>query len=615
MSYETLNEKAQSDWQDFIDPDKAKIMIGTGTCGLAAGADKLLGIIKERISDGTIDAQLVETGCLGLCYAEPLVEMSKPGAPGILFGTLTEENINQCLDDYFKNDNLSNDNIMAVMEGDADGIPSFSDLPMIKGQVRIASRNFGVINPENINHYIARGGYAGLNNALKTKPLEVIEEVKSAGLRGRGGAGFPTGMKWEFCHNAPGDKKYMICNGDEGDPGAFMDRSVIESDPHAVIEGMAIAAYAIEATEGYIYVRAEYPLAIKRLKRAIEQSTDLNLLGNNILGTDFSLELHIKKGAGAFVCGEETALIASIEGKRGMPRSRPPFPANSGLFGKPSNINNVETLANVPYILHHGSTEFAKNGTEKSRGTKTFALAGKITRTGLIEVPLGMTLREIVFDIGGGIPDGKEFKAVQTGGPSGGCIPASLLDLTVDYEKLAEAGAIMGSGGMVVMDEDTCIVDIARYFIAFTQSESCGKCVPCRLGTRQMLQILNSITRGDAKETDIELLQEIAEAVKLGSLCGLGQTAPNPVLTTIKYYWDEYNQHINNRTCPAGQCSELAKYEIDKEKCTGCTACAKKCPTEAISGEKKEPHEIDQAKCISCGACFDVCKFEAVRKG
>lgn len=613
MTYEQIKENASQDWREFTNPEKIRILIGTGTCGLAAGAGEIKELIKDYISSNKIEASITETGCLGLCYAEPLIELIKPNAPRILFGNLTQNSIIQCLDDYFASNNFSNKNALAVMEGKSENnIPVFSDLPMIKGQVRIASRNFGIINPENINHYIARGGYSGLDKALRLSSDAIIAEIESSGLRGRGGAGFPTDIKWQFCHDAPGDKKYMICNGDEGDPGAFMDRSVLESDPHSVIEGMTIAAYTIGADEGYIYVRAEYPLAIKRLEKAISDAESLNLLGNSILDSDFNFNLHIKKGAGAFVCGEETALIASIEGQRGMPRPRPPFPVQSGLFGKPSTINNVETLANVPVILQHGGSEFAKNGTENSRGTKTFALTGTINRTGLIEVPLGITLREIIFNIGGGIPNGKEFKAVQTGGPSGGCIPAEFLDLPVDYEKLAEVGAIMGSGGMVVMDENTCMVDIARYFISFTQSESCGKCIPCRLGTRQMLQILDSITRGDAKPNDVQLLQELGETIKLGSLCGLGQTAPNPILTTIKYFSDEYTEHIIHKTCRAVACKDLLKYEIDPEKCVGCTACLKVCPVEAIIGVPKKMHLIEQEKCIKCNQCFEICKFNAV---
>jgi NADH-quinone oxidoreductase subunit F len=615
MSYNDLQQKALESWATFTDDNTPRILIGTGTCGKAAGADDLLPAIKAFIKKNLPDAILCETGCLGLCYAEPLIELRNAGTPSVLCGNLTADTIDACLNDYFTESNLNNPNAIATMDGDpVEGLPLFTDLPMMKGQVRIASRNFGVTDPEDIEHAIARGGYEGLNNAIQQKPEDVIAAIKTAGLRGRGGAGFPAGMKWEFCRNAPGDEKYMICNGDEGDPGAFMDRSVLESDPHTVIEGMTIAAYAIGAEHGYIYVRAEYPLAIKRLEKAIAKAEELNLLGDNILDSGFNFHVKIKEGAGAFVCGEETALIASIEGKRGMPNPRPPFPANKGLFGKPSNINNVETLANVPFILREGSDAFAANGTEKSRGTKTFALTGKIVRTGLIEVPLGIPLRDIIFEMGGGIPDGGEFKAVQTGGPSGGCISTDYLDLPVDYERLAEVGAIMGSGGMVVMDNTTCMVDLARYFIDFTQNESCGKCVPCRLGTRQMLMILQSMGRGDSKPGDIDLLIEIGAAVKSGALCGLGQTAPNPVLTTIKYFRDEYDAHVNDHHCPAGQCCGLTKYSISAEKCIGCGACLRACPSDAITGEKKEPHLIDQKKCVHCGACYDVCKFEAVIK-
>lgn len=615
MTYNEIRDRAQKSWEEFTSPEHARILIGTGTCGRAAGADEVIKIVSSYIKDKKLDARVWEVGCLGLCYAEPLVELSAPGSPRILFSGLGEGNTVGVLEDYFGKKKINKDAALAVMDAAAaDGVPAFIELPVVKDQVRIVLRNCGIIDPEDIDHYVARGGYAGLAKALEISPEDVIEEVKKSGLRGRGGAGFPTGTKWEFCRKASGDHKYMICNADEGDPGAFMDRSVIESDPHSVIEGMAIAARAIGADQGYIYARAEYPLAIVRLRKAIQQAEKFGLLGENILGSAFSLAIRIKEGAGAFVCGEETALIASIEGRRGMPRTRPPFPAQRGLHGMPTNINNVETLANVPVILEKGSDWFAQYGTEKSRGTKTFALAGKVVRTGLIEVPLGITLQKIVFDIGGGVPEGKEIKAVQTGGPSGGCIPANLFDMPVDYEKLAEAGAIMGSGGMVVMDEDTCIVDIARYFIEFTQKESCGKCVPCRLGTRQMLQILDSITTGRGRPEDIELLGEMAKAVKLGALCGLGQTAPNPVLTTIKYYRDEYDEHVNNRCCPAGKCAGLTRYRIDAEKCTGCTVCTRNCPVDAISGEKSEPHAIDIEKCVGCGVCFDKCKFEAVIK-
>jgi len=588
--------------------------VGTGTCGKAAGGDAVLSAVRDFF-DGSGTAPVIqEVGCLGLCYAEPLVELNKPGAPRILYGGVTAASAADLLGSYFDNDDPRPDMALAVMEGADDGIPAFAELPMVKDQVRILLRNCGVIDPENIHHYVARDGYAGLRKALGMSPEDVIEEVKRSGLRGRGGAGFPTGMKWGFCRQAAGDHKYLICNADEGDPGAFMDRSVIESDPHALVEGMAIAAYAVGADHGYVYCRAEYPLAIARLKKAIADAEELGILGPGVLGSEFSFRVTLKEGAGAFVCGEETALIASIEGRRGMPRSRPPFPAQKGLFGKPTNINNVETLANVPIILQRGSDWYAGFGTEESRGTKTFALAGKIVRTGLIEVPLGIKLGDIVYAIGGGIPGDKACKAVQTGGPSGGCIPADLFDTPVDYENLAKVGAIMGSGGMVVMDEETCMVDVARYFIEFTQKESCGKCAPCRLGTRQMLQMLDDITTGRGKQEDLTLLREIAHAVKEASLCALGQTAPNPVLTTLEYFSNEYNEHIEDRHCAAGTCAGLVRYEVDPENCNGCTACAKKCPVQAITGEKKELHVIDQEICTACGICFDTCKFDAIRK-
>ena len=613
MKYKDLQKTAHAAWAAFDGPDVARVLVGMGTCGRAAGGDEAMDLVDGVLDRLGIEAVVSETGCLGLCYAEPLVELQRPGGPRILYGRVTADNIEQLLEDFFGSGDLRTDLAVAVMKGEADDIPAFSDLPMIRPQKRVVLRNCGVIDPADLDHYIARGGYGGLAKALTMKPEEVIEEVKASGLRGRGGAGFPTGRKWEFAHKAAGDQKYVICNADEGDPGAFMDRSVIEGDPHTVLEGLAIAAYAVGASEGYIYARAEYPLAVARLGAAIVQATERGLLGENILGSDFSFTTRIKKGAGAFVCGEETALMASIEGRRGMPRSRPPFPAIEGLYGKPTNINNVETLANVPVILSEGGRAFAASGTEDSPGTKTFALAGKIVRTGLIEVPLGITLQEIVFDVGGGIPGDRAFKAVQTGGPSGGCIPADLLDLPVDYDHLTKAGAIMGSGGMVVMDDQTCMVDVARYFVEFTQKESCGKCVPCRLGTRQMLEVLEDITAGNGSETDVDLLGEIAESVKLGSLCGLGQTAPNPVLTTVKYFADEYASHVTDGKCRAGVCKALTTFVIDTEACKACGRCVKACPSDAITGgRKKVPAEIVQDKCITCGLCREVCPFDAV---
>jgi len=482
--------------------------------------------------------------------------------------------------------------------------------------VRIALRNCGHIDPKDIDQYIASGGYSGLAKALEMSPEQVIEEVKKSGLRGRGGAGFSTGRKWEFCQRSPGEEKYLICNADEGDPGAFMDRSLLEGDPHAVLEGMLIGGYAIGSTHSYIYCRAEYPLAIEKLKFALERMEEYGLIGDNILGSSFSFNIQIKEGAGAFVCGEETALMASIEGRRGMPRSRPPFPAQSGLWGKPTNINNVETWANVSAILQKGSDWYSSFGTEKSKGTKTFALAGKIVRTGLIEVPMGISLGDIIYEIGGGIVGGKRFKAVQTGGPSGGCLPASMTDLPVDYESLAQAGSIVGSGGMVVADEDTCMVDLARFFLSFTQVESCGKCVSCRIGTKQMLSILERITRGEGQPDDIELLERLAQLIKATSLCALGQTAPNPVLTTIRYFRDEFEVHINEKRCPALACTELISYFILPDKCQGCLICLRNCPVEAISGGKRMVHVIDQDKCVKCGVCRDVCpdRFAAVIK-
>ncbi|MBP7528855.1 MAG: 4Fe-4S binding protein, partial [Syntrophorhabdaceae bacterium] len=494
--------------------------------------------------------------------------------------------------------------------GDFDGIPRFYDLPMLKPQVRIVLRNCGLIDPEEIDQYLAVDGYQGFMKALKSTPEDVIASVRQAGLRGRGGAGFPTFRKWTVCREAAGEQKYLICNADEGDPGAFMNRSLIESDPHAVLEGMLIAGYAIGASKGIVYIRAEYPLAIERLKRAIGQMREYGLLGSNILGSDFSFEIKIKEGAGAFVCGEETALIGSIEGKRGMPRSRPPFPAIAGLFGSPTIINNVETLGTLPNILRNGPDWYTRFGKEGNRGTKTFSLVGKIRRPGLIEVQLGTTLREIIFDIGGGVQ--KPFKAIQTGGPSGGCLSEEFLDLTVDYESLASAGSIMGSGGLIVMDEDTCIVDLAKYFLDFTQKESCGKCVPCRVGTKHILEILQRITEGEGSPDDLLALRTLGDTIKKGALCGLGQTAPNPVLTTLRYFRNEYLEHIKDHKCRATVCKSLIEYRVIKEKCTGCQSCVRVCPTGAITGPRSEPHNLDASKCIKCRSCYEICRYEAI---
>ena len=560
MTIEELRSKATKKWHRFDSIKQLRIVVGGGTCGRAAGALEVIEIISSGLKKKKIMADIVEAGCLGMCYAEVIVEVARPDGPRILYKNISPENAVKFTTDCIVNNRIRKDLALATT-GDiyVEGLPRFEELPMINRQVRIALRNCGWIDPLDIDHYIARGGYSGLSRALAMSPQEVITEVKKSGLRGRGGAGFPTGVKWEFCANAKGDQKYLICNADEGDPGAFMDRSVLESDPHALLEGMVIAAYAIGASEGYIYARAEYPLAIERLKLGIKEMYTYGLLGDSIQGTDFSFHIKIKEGAGAFVCGEETALIASIEGKRGMPVPRPPFPATSGLFGKPTNINNVETLANVSAILARGSEWYAQYGTEKSKGTKTFALAGKINRTGLIEVPLGIPLRDIIYDVGGGIPDGKKLKAVQTGGPSGGCIPASKIDLPVDYEALAEAGSIMGSGGMIIMDEDTCMVDIARYFVEFTKVESCGKCTPCRIGTAEMLSILERICAGEGKPEDIDLLIEIGNGIKATALCGLGQTAPNPVLTTLHYFRHEYEEHIEQHKCRAVVCKKIVE--------------------------------------------------------
>lgn len=594
---------------------RSHVLICTGTGCVSSGAGKLKDKLAAELEERGLQREIkvVDTGCHGFCEKGPIVIVYPEG---VFYCQVTEDDVSEIVEEHLLKGRIV-ERLLYKEPLTEESIPGYSEIDFYRKQQRIALDNCGRINPESIHEYIAVGGYEALGKALtEMKPEEVIEEIKSSGLRGRGGAGFPTGLKWELTRREESDKKYVICNADEGDPGAFMDRSLLEGDPHRIIEGMAIAAYAIGADEGYIYVRAEYPLAIHRLEIALEQAAEFGLLGENILGSGFNFNLYIKKGAGAFVCGEETALMASIEGRRGMPKPKPPFPSVSGLWGKPTNINNVETLANVPYIINKGAEVFSSIGTEKSKGTKVFALTGKINNTGLVEVPMGITLREIIYDIGGGIRDGKELKAVQTGGPSGGCIPADLLDLPIDYESLTEVGAMMGSGGMVVMDDSTCMVDVARFFLSFTQSESCGKCTPCREGTKRMLEILDRICAGEGREGDLELLEELGEHIKETSLCQLGGSAPNPVLSTLKYFRAEYEAHIMDRRCPANVCEGMkAAYVIDESTCIGCTVCTRVCPVDAISGERKKPHSIDPEACIACGACAEKCPVSAISQG
>jgi NADH:ubiquinone oxidoreductase subunit F (NADH-binding)/NAD-dependent dihydropyrimidine dehydrogenase PreA subunit/(2Fe-2S) ferredoxin len=615
MGFDQIKTGSASAWSTFTKSDQPRILVGAATCGRAAGALEVLAGFREELGkhDALKNVTLAEVGCLGLCYAEVLVEMQGTDGQRVLYQSVRPGIVPKLIESHLLKGEPIAKYALAVMDGgQLDGVPRFNELPVMKNQKRVVLRNCGIIDPSCIDHYIARGGYSGLSRALGMSPEQVIDEISASGLRGRGGAGFPTGRKWTFAKKSPGDEKYVICNADEGDPGAFMDRAVLEGDPHAVLEGLMTAGYAIGAKTGFVYARAEYPLAIERIEGAIAQMREKSLLGEKILGSDFSFDIQIRKGAGAFVCGEETALMASIEGKRGMPRSRPPFPAVSGLFGKPTNINNVETLAAVSAIMEKGATWYAGFGPEKSRGTKTFALAGKINNTGLIEVPMGIKLDTIMKEVGGGIPNGKQLKAVQTGGPSGGCIPASRLDLPVDYEHLAEVGSIMGSGGMIVMDEYSCMVDVAKYFVEFTESESCGKCVPCRMGTQHLLRILTDIVEGRGTPDSLEELKLICDTMKKGSLCGLGQTAPNPVLTTIRYFEDEYRAHIEEKRCPAGVCRALIEFSIDAKTCNGCRACAQACPVQAISGEKKKPHKIDPEKCVRCGVCRETCRFNSV---
>ncbi|MFO8062115.1 MAG: NADH-quinone oxidoreductase subunit NuoF [bacterium] len=588
---------------------KYRISVGMGSCGIAAGARPVYQKLAELINAKNMDnVRLDKTGCVGMCYKEPLVEIEDmESGRTVLYGDIDAKKIEKIVESHL----LSGEEIekWIVKSSDKKG----SEENLFDKQVRIVFKRTGIIDPESMDEFIETDGFKALEKAIKEMtPDEIIKEITDAGLRGRGGAGFPTGIKWSLARKSESDKKYLVCNADEGDPGAFMDKGILEGDPYNLIEGMIIGAYAIGADEGYIYCRAEYPLAVKRLNMAIENCLKNNYLGDNILGTDFSFTLHVKEGAGAFVCGEETALMQSIEGKRGMPTLRPPYPAQSGIWGKPTNINNVESLANIAWIIRNGSDKYSQYGTEKSHGTKAFSLSGNINRTGLIEVPMGITLREIIFDVGGGIPGGKKFKAVQVGGPSGGCIPEHLIDTSVDYDSLGATGAIMGSGGMVVMDEESCMVEVARYFLNFTQKESCGKCTFCRVGTKRMYEILSRIVEGNGEEGDIEKLEELAGMVKESSLCGLGQTAPNPVLTTIKYFRDEYEAHIRDKECPAKQCRDLIEFTIDPDKCKKCGICAKNCPVDCIEGDKETPYVINQEECIKCGSCRNVCPFDAV---
>ena len=594
---------------------RSHVMVCGGTGCTSSNSDKIAAAFENEILATGLEKEVkvIRTGCFGLCALGPIVVIYPEGS---FYSMVKEENVKEIVDEHLLKGRPVTRLLYDETVAEDNSVKSLDETAFYKKQLRVALRNCGVINPENIDEYIAFDGYAALGKVLtEMTPEQVIQTMLDSGLRGRGGAGFPTGLKWKFAAGNKADQKYVCCNADEGDPGAFMDRSILEGDPHVVIEAMAIAAYAIGASQGYIYVRAEYPIAVHRLQVAISQAREYGLLGDDIFGTGFHFDLDVKLGAGAFVCGEETALMTSIEGKRGEPRPRPPFPAVKGLFGKPTILNNVETYANVPQIILKGAEWFSSMGTEKSKGTKVFALGGKIKNTGLVEIPMGTTLRTIVEEIGGGIPNGKKFKAAQTGGPSGGCIPASLIDTPIDYDNLIAIGSMMGSGGLIVMDEDTCMVDIAKFFLEFTVDESCGKCTPCRVGTKRLLELLNKITDGNGTMEDLEKIDELAQFIKSNSLCGLGQTAPNPVLSTLRYFRDEYVEHIVNKRCPAGVCKALLNYKIDPVKCKGCTLCARSCPAGAISGTVRQPHTIDVSKCVKCGACMEKCKFGAISKG
>jgi len=616
MVFDEVRQQAIAEWEDL--QQKTRILIGTATCGRAAGAMEVVEAFEKALAKNGSDAVLSLVGCLGLCYAEPLVVIMKPEEFSVCYGNVPSDVVPRLVDGYVLGDDPCFDIALGSLDFDEDGVPYVPELEGFEPQKRVVLRHCGYIDPEDINQYIALGGYSSLEKALGMSSEEVIAKISESGLRGRGGAGFPTGEKWDLCHRAQGQPKYVICNADEGDPGAFMDRDVLESDPHAVIEGMIIAAHAMKSRRGYIYVRDEYPLAVKRVKIALEQARGVGLLGSRILGRDFGFDIEVVQGAGAFVCGESSALMYSIEGRRGMPRVRPPQSVVSGLWRRPTLLNNVKTFAIVPQIIERGAAWFAEIGTEGSKGTAVFALAGKINHTGLVEVPMGTTLHQLVEDVGGGVPGGKAFKAVQIGGPSGGCLPESLMDTPVDFDSLKEAGSMMGSGGMIVLDEDNCMVDAARYFLDFVQKESCGKCTMCRLGTKQVLDILTDITAGQGKLEDLDLLTELCEDIKVGSLCGLGRTAPNPVLTTLRYFRDEYEAHILEKRCPALVCKELTAYYIVPAKCgTGCEHCVLTCPTEAIyADDERDTKVIDQTKCVKCGNCMETCppEYNAVIK-
>lgn len=614
-----LNNQSEN-IQDTAILQRPKIIVGTGTCGLGAGARAVLSCIEQELGKLKLDADIMQTGCIGMCVHEVLVDVVFPGRTRVTYGNVTTAKIPQILESHVGKGEAVKKYVLSQMylnektDTPYDGISFFDDLEMNRGQSKYVLRNCGHINPDSIDEYIAGGGYAALKKVLKMMtPQEVINEISKSGLRGRGGGGFPTGEKWASCAKYSDDEKYILCNADEGDPGAFMDRSLLEGDPHAVLEGMIIAGYAIKATSGYIYVRAEYPLAVRRLKHTIQQARERGFLGKNILDSGYGLDMYIKEGAGAFVCGESTALQYSIEGKRGMPRTRPPQSVEAGLWDKPTVLNNVETFANVPMIINKGAEWYAKIGTEKSKGTKIFSLTGKVKNPGLVEVPMGTTIRQIVFDMGGGIPKKKRFKAVQIGGPSGGCLPESLLDSPIDYESLVGAGAMMGSGSFVVVDDATCMVELARFFMNFCASESCGKCPPCRIGTTLMLDILTRITQGQGEEKDLEILEQMSDEIKTMSLCGLGQSAPNPVKSTLRYFRDEYLAHIRDKNCPTATCVALHKYEVTPEKCTKCMACVRNCPVKAISGSTKEVAFIDKEKCIKCNLCYEKCNFMAIK--